>query len=127
MMESGKKNEQELDPLTEWELAAINVLIALDPKAEMDVKASRENMLALMNALDRRELDPLLGDAGFMEKTETLLIAMLQGQRIEVSDPTTFAARKEIFAAAEVIYNQAVARGLWELHPEIRQAIEGQS
>ena len=123
-MPSGKKNNSQLDPLTAWELAAINVLIALHPEKELDVKASHENMLALMQALDRGELDPVLEDPAFMEKTETLLLAMLHGERIEVTDPSTYEARKEIFAAAQVVYNQAVARGLWDLHPEIKQALQ---
>ena len=125
-MPSGTKNCSQLDPLTAWELAAINVLIALHPEADLDVKASRENMLTLMKALDRGELDPLLADPTFMEKTEDLLLAMLHGERIEVTDPSTFEARKEIFAAAQVVYNQAVARGLWELHPKIKGALRNQ-
>jgi len=125
-MGSGKKNKRRLDPLTDWELAAINVLVALDREKEMDVKASRENMLALMQALDLGELEAALHDEGFI-KTKRLLLAMLHGERIEVTDPPTFNARQEIFAAAQVIYNQAAARGLWTLHPEIRQAIEEQA
>lgn len=124
-MVSGKNNEQTLDPLTAWELAALNILIALNPSAEMDVNAVRENMLALIQALDRGELDPVLVDPGFMGKTETLLLAMLRGEHIEVINPNIFAARKEIFAAAQVIYNQAIARGFWELHPEIQKAMRG--
>lgn len=124
-MPSGIKNDSPLDPLTAWELAAINSLIALHPEADLDVKASRENMLALMNALDRGELDPLLSDPAFMQKAEDLLLAMLQGARIQVSDPSTYHARKAIFATAQVVYNQAVARGMWDLHPEIQQAVQG--
>lgn len=124
---SGKKNESSLDALTAWELAALNILIAINPKAERDVNAIRENMLALIEALDRGELDPVLADKGFMEKTETLLLAVLRGEPIEVINPNIFAARKEIFAAAQVIYNQAVARGFWELHPEIHEAMQGDS
>ncbi len=125
-MPSGTKSDSPLDPLTAWELAAINVLIALHPQDDLDVKASRANMLSLMKALDRGELDPVLADPAFMESTETLLLALLHGERIEVSDPSTYAARKEIFAAAQVIYNQAVARGLWEIHPEIKGALKDQ-
>jgi hypothetical protein len=125
-MPSGTKNNPQLDPLTAWELAAINVLIALHPDENLDVKASRENMLMLMQALDRGELVPILADPIFMEQTEALLLAMLQGKRIEVRDSSTFEARQEIFAAAQVIYNQAIARGLWELHPKIRQAMQKQ-
>lgn len=125
-MTSGTENKAQLDPLTAWELAAINVLIALHPEADLDVKASRENMLALMKSLDRGELDPVLKDPIFMAKTEDLLLAMLRGERIEVTDPSTFAAREEIFAAAQVIYNQAVARRFWQLHPEIKGALKDQ-
>ena len=125
-MPSGTKNKSQLDPLTAWELAAINVLIALHPKADLDVKASRENMLALMKALDQGELEPVLADPTFMEKTEDLLLVMLRGERIEVTDPSTYEARKEIFAAAQVVYNQAVARGFWELHTEIKKALQDQ-
>ncbi len=124
-MPSGIKNSSQLDPLTAWELAALNVLIALHPEEEMDVKASRENMLALIKALDRGALDPVLEDLNFMDKTERLLLAMLRGERIKVGDPSTFEARKEIFAAAQVIYNQAVARGIWGLHSEIKNALHG--
>jgi hypothetical protein len=122
-MTSGTNIKQQPDPLTAWELAAINLLIALDPKKDIDVKASRENMLALMQALDRNELEPFLKDPGFMKTTETLLLAMLKGEKIDVADPTTFAARKEIFAAAQVIYNQAIARGHWQIHPKIIEAM----
>jgi len=79
-MTSGTENKAQLDPLTAWELAAINVLIALHPEADLDVKASRENMLALMKSLDRGELDPVLKDPIFMAKTEDLLLAMLRGR-----------------------------------------------
>jgi len=104
-MTSGTNNKQQPDPLTAWELAAINLLIAL------------------MQALDRNELEPFLKDPGFMKTTETLLLAMLKGEKIDVADPTTFAARKEIFAAAQVIYNQAIARGHWQIHPKIIEAM----
>lgn len=122
-MPSGTRNSSQLDPLTAWEPAAINVLIALHPKEDMGVKASRENMLALMKALDRGELDPVLEDPPFMKKTEVLL-AMLRGERIEVTDPSTYEARKEIFAAAQVVYNQVVARGFWAMHSEIKGALQ---
>ncbi len=125
-MASGKRNEERSDPLTAWEGVAIEVLKASQGEGDVYPKASRENILALMQALDRGELDAALADEGFMTTTETLLLALLRGERIEVTDTATYAARKEIFAAAQVIYNQAVARGLWELHPEIRQAIQDQ-
>jgi hypothetical protein len=125
-MPPGTKNRSKTDPLTAWELAALNVLIALNPEKDLDVKASRENMLTLIKALDRGALDPVLKDPNFMEKTERLLLAMLRGERIEVGDPSTYEARKEIFAAAQVIYNQAVVRGFWHLHPEIKKALQGQ-
>jgi len=124
-MDSGKKNKSTLDPLTAWELAALNILIAINPQAEVDVNAIQENMLALIEALDRGELEPVLADPGFMKKTEAFLLAMLRGEHIDVVNPTIFAARKEIFAAAQVIYNQAVARGFWKLHPEIQNAMAG--
>lgn len=123
-MPSGTKNKAPLDPLTAWELAALNLLIALHPRKNLDVKASRKNMLALIKALDSGALDSVLQDPNFMAKTERLLLAVLHGERIEVSDPSTYQARKEIFAAAQVIYNQAVARGLRALHPEIKQALQ---
>lgn len=126
-MGSGKAPELKLDPITDWELAAINVLFAAEPKADWDVNAVRENMLALVGALDAGKLDPVLGDRGFMKKTERLVLALLHGERIEVFDPNIFAARKAIFAAAQVVYNQAVARGLWNLHPEIKQAMQADS
>jgi hypothetical protein len=126
-MGSGKAPELKLDPITDWELAAINVLFAAEPKADWDVNAVRENMVALVGALDAGKLDPALGDPGFMEKTERLVLALLRGERIEVFDPNIFAARKAIFAAAQVVYNQAVARGLWNLHPEIKQAMQADS
>lgn len=122
-MPSGTKHNPPIDPLTAWELAALNVLIALQPHEDLDVKASRENMLALMQALDRGELDTLLADPAFLKKTEELLLAVLRGEQIDIVDPSTYDARKEIFAAAQVVYNQAVARGLWPLHPEIEGAI----
>ncbi len=122
-MASGKKRKQTLDLLTDWELTALNVLISLHPEREIDVNAIKVNMLALVEALDGGELDFFLGEPGFMQKTEALLLAVLHGERIEVADPNIFAAQKEIFAAAQVIYNQAVARGLWEIHPEIHKAI----
>jgi hypothetical protein len=123
-MTSGTNNKQQPDPLTAWELSAINLLISLDPKKDIDVKASRENMLALMQALDRNALEPSLRDPCFMKTTETLLLAMLKGEKIDVADPTTFTARKEIFAAAQVIYNQAIARGYWQIHPIIIEAMD---
>jgi hypothetical protein len=123
-MTSGRKHDREIDPLTDWEKTAVNLLTACRPDEKVDFEASRENMLTLMHALDGGELNAALADEGFMMVTETLLLAMLHGERIEVPNPNTYAARKKIFAAAQVIYNQAVARGLWKLHPEIRQAIE---
>lgn len=125
-MASGIEHKQQIDPLTAWELAAINLLIALYPENNLDVKASRSNMLTFIQALDRGDLDPALGDPKFLKLTESLLLAMLWGEQIQVADPTTFNARKEIFAAAQVVYNHAVARKLWIIHPEIRKAIKNQ-
>jgi len=126
-MASGINNSAQIDPLTAWELAAINLLIACHPEEDIDVNASRSNMLALMAALDRGELDSVMTNTAFMAMTEKLLLVMLRGEPIEVADSTTFGARKEIFAAAQVFYNQAVARGVWKLHPEISQAINSAS
>jgi hypothetical protein len=125
-MVSGEKHNSQLDPLTQWELAALNIVIALDPKAEWDVNAVGKNMLTLVQALDRGDLDPVLEDKGFLALTENLLLALLRGDRIEVADPKIFAARNEVFAAAQVVYNQAVARGYWTLHPAVRAAMEGE-
>jgi len=123
-MASGSAHNQGLDPLTIWELAAVNILIVLDHESKLDVKASRENMLALMAALDQGALDAFLEDPDFLSKTEALLLTILRGERITVGDPTTYAARKEIFTAAQVVYNHAVARGTWMLHPEIQKAMQ---
>ncbi len=123
-MASGRDAEGNLDPLTAWELAAINLLIALRKGQDIDVKDSKANMLALMQALDTGRLDPALQDSAFMEKTEALLLATLRGEKISVTDPSTYAARREILAAAQVVYNLAVARGWWPLHPAIRQAMQ---
>ncbi len=122
-MASGSVPESQPDILTAWEVAALNLLITLDPAADWDVKATRENMLALMQALDRGDLDPALADSAFMSLTEALILALLRGERIEVRDPSTYAGREAIFAAAQVIYNQAVMRGSWKLHPDIRRAM----
>lgn len=124
-MACGKTNQDKLDPLTAWELAAINLLLAVKPIADFDITASKENMLSLMESLDCGELDPALSDSGFIGKTEALLLAQLRGECITVSDPTTFAARREIFAAAQVIYHWAVAQDLWKMHPEIEKSING--
>ena len=126
-MTSGKASDPPIDPLTSWELAAIQLLIALKQGQDIDVKASKANMLTLMQALDKEQLNPALQDPGFMKKTEALLLSVLRGDRIQVTDPSTYAARREIIAAAQVIYNQAVARGWWDLHPEIQQAMRDES
>ena len=107
------------DLLTAWEVAAINILIALDHQSELDVHASRENMLSLMQALDRGALDSLLADAKFIGQTEQLLLAITRGERIEVADTSTYGARQAIIAAAHVIYHHAVVKGLWPGHAEI--------
>lgn len=122
-MTSGETRKSQLDPLTKWELAALNLIIALDPKAEWDVNAVGKNMLTFVQALDRGDLDPVLENQGFLQLTEDLLLAFLRGERIEVTDPGIYAARKAVFAAAQVVYNQALARGFWEMHPEIEAAI----
>ncbi len=122
-MPSGKKTDLGLDLLTAWELAAINVLLASEPQAAFDVNAVQANMLAFVQALDAGQLTPVLEDAVFMQKTEALLLAMLKGERIDVVNPEVYAARQAVFAAAQVTYNQAVARGAWPLHPEIQKAM----
>lgn len=113
------------DPLTHWVGLVKNILLSLDDDHDIDEKSVQDQILALMHALDRNQLDVQLRDLVFMKKTEALLLALLRGDPIEVNDVRTYAARREIFAAAQVIYNQAVARGLWPLHQEIRDAIQG--
>jgi len=112
-----------LDLLTAWELMAINVLLAIEPRADFDVDAVQANMLALIEALDAGKLDPAFEDKGFMQKTEDLILAILHGDLINVVNPAVYGARQAVIAAAQVIYNQAVARGLWPIHPEIRAAM----
>jgi hypothetical protein len=104
-------------------LAAINILLAVAPREEFDVNAVQANMLAVVEALDSGRLDPALQDAGFMVKTEALLLALLHGDRIDVANPYVFEARKAVFAAAQVVYNSAVAKSLWQVHPEIKSAM----
>jgi hypothetical protein len=123
-MVSGEKHDSQLDPLTRWELAALNIIIALDPKADWDVNAVGKNMLTLVQALDRGDLDPVLEDEGFLSLTENLLLAILHGDKIEVTDQGIYAARNEVIAAAQVVYNQAIARGFWDIHPEITEALK---
>ncbi len=123
-MESGKSDNSNLDTVTTWELMAINVLLAVEPKAEFDVNAVQTNMLELIQILDAGKLDAALQDEGFMEKTEVLLLALLHGDHIDVTNPYVFEARKAVFAAAQVVYNYAVAKGFWQTHPEIRSAME---
>ncbi len=123
-MASGEKHDSQLDPLTRWELAALNIIIALDPRAAWDVNAVGKNMLTVVQDLDRGDLDPALEDQGFLSLTENLMLALLHGDRIDVTDPGIFAARNEVIAAAQVVYNQAIARGFWEMHPEIREALK---
>ena len=123
-MVSGEKHDSQLDPLTRWELAALNIIIALDPRADWDVNAVGKNMLTLVQALDRGDLDPVLEDEGFLSLTENLLLATLHGDKIEVTDQGIYAARNEVIAAAQVVYNQAIARGFWDIHPEITEALK---
>jgi hypothetical protein len=113
------------DPLTQWVGLVKNILLNLDDDHDIDEKSIQELMLALMQALDCNQLDIQLRDGVFLENTEALLLALLRGAPIEVNDVRTYAARREIFAAAQVIYNQAIARGFWPLHPEFRAAIKG--
>ena len=125
---TSKNNENtqaRLDPLTEWAKGAEEILANLNLENAGEESAIQTQMLALMQALDRNQLDAHLRDKAFMGETESLLLALLRGDPIEISDPDIYTARKEIFAAAQVIYNQAVARGLWSLHPEFRDAIQG--
>jgi len=123
-MASGKENKFKFDPLTGWAVAANEILKILYPKEEFEEQAYKDNMLMLVKALDQGDLDKIFGNTDFMKKTEDLLLAMLRGKQIDVTDPIIYNARNEIFAAAQVIYNQAVARGFWKLHPEINRAIE---
>ncbi|MDY6874239.1 MAG: hypothetical protein SVR81_09790 [Chloroflexota bacterium] len=122
-MVSGKKTDPGLDLLTAWELAAINVLLAAEPQGDFDVNAVQANMLTFVKTLDAGKLTPALEDQGFLQKTEALLLAMLKGEQIDVINPEVYAARQAVFAAAQVTYNQAVARGVWQLHPEIQNAM----
>lgn len=126
-MTFNKDDQMNLDPLTQWVELVKNILLSLDDDPDIDEKSVQEQMLALMHALDRNQLDVQLRDGVFMERTEALLLALLRGDPIEVTDVRTYAARKEIFAAAQVIYNQAIARGFWNLHQEIRDAIQGEA
>jgi len=123
-MDSRINDGSESDPLTEWALAAIDLLKSIHEAGVIDEKAFRDNMVMLIEALDQGEMVSVLGSMAFMEKTENLLLAILRGERIEVADPVIFNARNEIFAAAQVIYNQGVARDFWKLHPEIQQAMD---
>lgn len=123
-MGSGRENHREIDPLTAWERAAVKVLMSPAGDEGIDTNASRENMLKLMKALDRGDIDSVLSDAEFMKKTERLLLALLGGERIEVAQASIYAARKEIFAAAQVIYNHAVLRHFWVIHPKIEDSMD---
>ncbi len=124
MMTSDEKSSPNLDPLTDWALTANDILKDIHPGEVIEEEAYPDTMLMLVEALDQGEMVSVFGDVDFIEKTEDLLLAMLRGEQIDVVDPVIFDARNEILAAAQVIYNQAVARGFWELHPEIRQAID---
>lgn len=123
-MDFWKNNGSESDPLTAWASAVIDLLKGYHEAGEIEEMAYRDRMLMLIEALDRGEMRSVFGSRVFMEKTENLLLAMLHGERIEVADPVIFNDRNDIFAAAQVIYNQGVARGFWTLHPEIQQAMD---
>jgi hypothetical protein len=123
-MVSGKNEGSNMDPLTEWALAANDILQDIHPGEAIQKMGYRDRMLKLVEALDQGDLDLVFGKENFINNTEDLLLAMLRGEKIEVAAPVIFKARNEIFAAAQVIYNQGVARGFWELHPEIRQAMD---
>ena len=114
-----------LDPLTDWAKSAKGILASLNSENAGEGTPIQAQMLALMQALDRNQIDLQLKDEVFIGRTEVLLLALLRGDSIEISDLEIYAARKEIFAAAQVIYNQAVARGYWPLHPEFTAAMRG--
>ena len=123
-MASGKNNFPNLDPLTDWTTAAIEVLKSVHPHEAVEEKDLSEKMLMLVQTLDQGDLDSVFGNEVFMQMTEDLLLAMLRADEIKVANPDIFDARNEIFAAAQVIYNQGVVRGFWKLHPEIRRAMD---
>jgi len=123
-MASGKDNGQKLDPLTDWASAAIGILKKRYQEGVFEAKANHENMLLLVQTLDHGDTISIFGNLTFMKKSEELLLAILIGEAVKVVDLNIFNARMEIFATAQVIYNQGVARGLWKSHPEIRHAIK---
>ena len=123
-MASGQNDSPNFDPLTDWATAAIEIIKAIHPQVAVEEKAVSEKMLMLVQMLDQGDLDSVFGNEVFMQRTEDLLLAMFRADEIKVANPYIFDARNEIFAAAQVIYNQGVVRGSWKLHPEIRQAMD---
>jgi hypothetical protein len=117
-------NSSPKDPFTNWALTAIDIIRGIYSQEAVDERPIGDLMLMLVQALDQGDLDQVFGNSSFMKKTEALLLAMLRGDAVEVEDPQIFTARNEILAAAQVIYNQGVARGFWKLHPEISQAMD---
>ncbi len=122
-MTSGSLQNTDIDPITRWELAAITLLIDIQEGKDIDITAVKTNMHRLIKALDEGKGLSALKDPDFMKKTETLLLAFLHGERITVSDPHIFEARREIFAAAQVMYNMAVSQKYWEIHPDIKHSM----
>ena len=75
-------------------------------------------------ALQLGYLDYLMRDKGFFKETEGIMLDLVRGRPMSISDPELYNNRNEIIRALQAFYFYAVKKSGFAIHPRIKTALK---
>lgn len=109
-----------------WALDMVMVMLdrGLSTGGSFTASSIRDDMEALQALINRGEMDDLVRNWDWFRRSEGLLVDLISGQPMAITEDEIYQARDEIVRAVQTYYFRAVRLGAYVIDPRIEAALK---